>query len=176
MQEKQVQPLGWEDLLEEEMTTYFSILTWRISWAEEPGSLSLSHIWLFMTQWTAACQASLSFSVSQSLLKLMSIESVMPSKHFILCCPLLLLPKSLPASGSFLVSQHFPSGGQNIGASTSASVLPMNIQGWSPCSPRDSRESSPTPQFKSINSLALSLLYCPTLTFIHDYWKNHSLD
>ena len=60
--------------------------------------------------------------------------------------------------------------------SASASVLPMNIHDWSPCSPKDSQESSPTPQFKSINSSALSFLYGPTLTSIHDYWKNHSFD
>ena len=75
-------------------------------------------------------------------------------------------PQSFPASGSFPVSRLFPSGGQSIGAS--ASVLSMNIQ--------DSQESSPTPYFKSINSSALSLLYGPILTSIHDYWKNHSFD
>ena len=94
--------------------------------------------------------------------------------------------QSFPASGSFPLSQLVTSGGQNIEASTSASasVLPMNIQdwsplgwtGWSPCSPRDSQESSPTPQFKSINFSALSFLYSPTLTAIHDYWKNQSFD
>ena len=85
-------------------------------------------------------------------------------------------PQSFPASGSFQMSQFFPWGGQSIGVSASASVLPMNTQDWSPCSPRDSQESSPTPQFKSINSLALSFLYGPTLTSILDYWKNHSFD
>ena len=78
-----------------------------------------------------------------------------------------------------LRSQLFASGGQSIRASASASVLPMNTQdwsplgwtGWIPCSPRDSQESSPTPQFKSINSSVLSFLYSPTLTSIHDYWK-----
>ena len=92
--------------------------------------------------------------------------------------------QSFPASGSFLMNQFFASDGQRIRASASASVLPLNIQGWSPlgctgwisCSPRDSQESSPTLQFKSINSSALSFLYGPTLTSIHDYWKNHSLD
>ena len=91
---------------------------------------------------------------------------------------------SFPASGSFPVSQFFTSGGQSIGISASASVLPMNTQDWSllggmvgsPCSPRDSQESSPTPQFKSINCLAHSFLYSQTLTTIHDHWKNHSLD
>ena len=90
---------------------------------------SLSHVWPFATPWTAAHQASLSIAKSQSLLKLMSIESVMPSNHLILCRPLLLLPQSLPASGSFPVSQFFPSGGQSVGASASASVL---IAEWVP--------------------------------------------
>ena len=93
-------------------------------------------------------------------------------------------PQSFPASGSFPMSQLFASGGQNIGVSASASVLPMNTQDWSPlrwllgspCSSRDSQESSPTPHFKSINSSVLSFLYSPTLTFINDHWKNHSLD
>ena len=91
--------------------------------------------------------------------------------------------QSFPVSGSFQMSQLYASGGQSIGVSASTSVLPMNIQDWfplgllgTPCSPRDSQESSPTPQFKSINSSPLSFLYSPTLTSIHDYWKNHSLD
>ena len=84
--------------------------------------------------------------------------------------------QSFPISGSFQMSQLFTSGGQNIGVSALTSVLPMNTQDWFPCSPRDSQESSPTPQFKSINSSELSFLYGPTLTSIHDYWKNHSLD
>ena len=93
-------------------------------------------------------------------------------------------PQSFPASGSFQMSQLFESGDQSIGVSASASVLPMNTQDWSPlgwtgwisCSPRDSQESSPTPQFKSISSSVLNFLYSPTLTSIHDQWKNHSLD
>ena len=92
--------------------------------------------------------------------------------------------QSFPASRSFQMSQFFTSGGQHIRLSASTSVLLMNIQDWfplgwtgcSPCSPRDSQESSPTPQFKSINSLALSFLYSATLISIHDYWKNHSFD
>ena len=72
----------------------------------------------------------LSFTISWSLLKLMSIESMKPSNHLILCCPLLLLPSSFPTSGSFPMMWIFASGGQSIGASVSASVLPMNIQGW----------------------------------------------
>ena len=92
---------------------------------------SLSHVQLFTTPWTAARQASLSFTVSQSLLKLMSIESVMPSIHpssvIPFCCP-----QSFPTSESFPVSQLFASGGQSTGISTSASVLTANIQGWFP--------------------------------------------
>ena len=91
--------------------------------------------------------------------------------------------QSVPASGSFPMSQFFTSGGQSNRVSTSASVSPMNIQNWFPLEwtgwislQRDSQESSPTPQFKSINSLALSFLYSPTLTSIRDYWKNHSFE
>ena len=93
---------------------------------------SLSHVWLFATPWMAACQTSLSITNSWSLLKLMSLESVMPSNHLILCHLLLLLPQSFPASGSFLRSQFFSSGGQSIGVSASASVLPVYIQDWFP--------------------------------------------
>ena len=111
-------------------------------------------------------------------------ESVMPSSHLILCLPLLLWPSILPNIRIFSMSQLFASGGQNIGVSVSTSVLPMNAQdrfplgwtGWTPCSPEDSQESSPTPQFESINSSVLGFLYSPTVTSIHDYWKNHSLD
>ena len=82
-------------------------------------------------------------------------------------------PQSFPASGSFQMSQHFVSGGQSIGDSASASVLPMNTQDWSPSEWTDwissQSESSPTPQFKSINSSALRFLHNPTLTTIHDY-------
>ena len=86
-----------------------------------------------MTPWTALHQASLStITNSQSLLKLMSIELVMPSSHLILCRPLLLPPSIFPSTGSFPRSQFFISGGQSIGVSASASVLPMNIQDWFP--------------------------------------------
>ena len=78
--------------------------------------------------WTAAGQASLSITNSQSLLKLMSIKLVMPSNHVILCCPLLLLPSIFPISEYFQISSFFTSGGQSIGVSASISVLPMNIQ------------------------------------------------
>ena len=92
--------------------------------------------------------------------------------------------QSLPASESFPMSQLFARGGQSTGISALASVLPKKSQGWSlsewtswiSLQSKDSQESSPTPQFKSINSSALSLLHSPTLTSIHDHWKNHSLD
>ena len=92
--------------------------------------------------------------------------------------------QSFTALGSFPMSQFFTLDGQSIGVSASASVLPMNIQdwfplgwtGWSPYCPWDSQESSPTTQFKSTNSLALSFLYSPALTSTHDYWKNHGFD
>ena len=93
---------------------------------------SLSHVRLFATPWSAACQASLSITNSWSLLKLMSIESVMPSNHHILCHPLFLPPSNFPASGSFTMSRFFSSGSQSIGVLASASVLPMNIQDWFP--------------------------------------------
>ena len=97
--------------------------------------------------------------------------------------PLSSCPQSFPAYESFSVSQ-FTSGDQSIGVSALALVLPMNIQDWfplgwlvgSPCSSRDSQESSPTLQSKIINSSALSFLYSPTLTSIHADWKNHSFD
>ena len=86
----------------------------------------------FVTPWAAAHQASLSITNSWSLLKLMSIKSVMPSNHLILCCPVPLPPQSFPSSGSFPMSQFFTSGGKSTGVSASASVLPMNIQNWFP--------------------------------------------
>ena len=93
---------------------------------------SLSHVRPWATPWTAAFQTPLSSTVSQSLLRLMSIESVTLSNHLILCCPFSSCPQSFPASGSFPVSWLFASSGQSIRASASASVLPVNIQGWFP--------------------------------------------
>ena len=92
-------------------------------------------------------------------------------------------PQSPSASKSFPMSQLFAWGGQSIGVSASASILPMNTRDWSPlgwlvgspCSPRDSKVFSNT-TVKSINSSMLSFLYSPTVTPIHDYWKNHSFD
>ena len=88
-------------------------------------------------------------------------------------------PQSFPALGSFQLSQFFASGGPSIGVSTSALALPMNVQGWFPLGWTGwiiLQSNSPTPQFKSINSSVLNFLYSPTLTSIHGYWKNDSLD
>ena len=137
-----------------------------------------------MTPWTAVRQASLSITISQSLLKLMSIESVMPSNHHILCHSLLLLPSvfssirvfsnELPLcirwtkywSFSFIISPFNEYSG----------LVSLGFTGWISLLSKVSQESSLAQQFKSISSSALSLLYGPTLTSIYNYWKNHSLD
>ena len=115
--------------------------------------------------------------------KLMSVESVVPSNHLILCRPLLLPPSLFPSirvfSNESVLCIRWPKYCSfSISPSNEYSgLISIRIEWfWSPCSPRDSQESSPTPQFKSIHSSALTILYCPTLTSIHDYWKNHSLD
>ena len=124
-------------------STYLSRETiCQVSWAQVPNhgngmdfssvQLSGSVVSDYANPWTAACQASLSFTNFWTLLKLMSIELVMPSNHLILCHPFSSYLQSFPASGSFSVSQFFASGGQSIGTSASASVLQMNIQDWFP--------------------------------------------
>ena len=142
------------------------ILSWKVI---ETCSQSLSLVWLFETPWTAACQASLSITNSRSSPKLKSIESVMPSNHLILCCPLLLLSWIFPSIRVFSNESALPirwpkfwSFSFNI---SSTNEHPELIS-------RDSQESFPTPQFKSINSLALSFLNSPTLASIHDHWTN----
>ena len=144
----------------------------------------LSHVWFFVTPWTAACQASLSFTNSRSLLKLMSIESVMPSNHHILCYPLLLLPSIFPSirvfSNESALRIRWPKYWNfsfNISPSKEYSGLISFRMDWLDLltAERLSRVS-PTPQFKSINALAFNFLYGPTLTSIHDHRKNHSFD
>ena len=129
----------------------------------------LGHVLLFVTPRTTACQTSLSITNSRSLLKLMSIKSVMASNHLILCCPLLLLPSIFPSirvfSSELVLHIRWP----KYWSFSSASILPLV---GSPCSSGDSQKSSPAPQFKSINPSVLSFLYGPTLTSIPDYWKN----
>ena len=93
---------------------------------------SLSRVQLFVTPWIAARQASLSITNSRSLLKLMSIKSMMPSSHLLLCCPLLLLPPIRPSIRVFSKESTLRMRWKSIGVSASASVLPMNTQDWSP--------------------------------------------
>ena len=145
----------------------------------------LSRVRLFETPWTVAHQASLSITNSRGLPKLMSIESVMPSHHLILCRPLLLLTSTFC---SIRVFSHesvlrirwtkYWSFSFNISLSNENQGLNSFRMDWLGllAVQRGSQESSLTPQVKSIDSLALSFLYSPTLTSIHDYWKKHSLD
>ena len=122
----------------------------------------------FVTPWTAAHQASLSFTITRSLLKLTSIKSVMPSNHLSLCHPLLLLPSIFPNIRVFSNKESALRIRWPKYWSFSFSISPSNeYSRLIPWSLRDSQESSPTPQFKSINSSALSFLYIPTLTSIH---------
>ena len=143
----------------------------------------LSCVWLFVTPWTAAHQASLPITNSQSLPKPMSIESVMPSNHLILCHPL-LLPSIFPSirifSSESALHIRWPkywSFSFNISPYNEHSGLISFRMDWLDLfAVQGTLKLSPTPQFKSINSLELSFLYIPTFTSIYDQWKNHSLD
>ena len=145
----------------------------------------LSCVQLFGTPWTAACQArSLSITISQSLHRLMSIKSVMPSNHLILCCPL-LLPSTFPnirvlpnESALCIMWPKYWNFSFSINPSKEYSrLISFRIDCFDlPAGPWDSQESSPPPQFKNINSLVLSFLYSPTFRSICDCWKNHSFD
>ena len=125
--------------------------------------------------WTAARQAPLSSTISWSLLKLMSIESMWLSNHLILCCPLLLLPSIFPSinvfSNELALSIRWPKyWNLSISASNEYSGLTsFRINWFDILSVQGTQESSPAPQFKSISPSVLSLLYGPTLTSIHDY-------
>ena len=111
---------------------WFLLVVKKRVWLAFSSVQLLICVQLFAALWTAGHQASLIITNSQSLLKLISIKSVMPSNHFILCHPLFLLPSIFCTIRSFLMSQLFTSGDRSIGASVSASVLPMNNQDWSP--------------------------------------------
>jgi len=141
----------------------------------------LSHVQLFMSPWTAARQASLPLTISQRMLKFMSIEPVMLFNHLILSLPLLILPSIFPSIRVFSKSKFFISGGQSIGAS--APVLPMNIQGCFPLgltglisslSNGLSRVFSSTTIWKQQFFSAQPSTYGPTLTSTNDYWKSYS--
>ena len=144
----------------------------------------LSRVRLFATPWIAALQASLSITNSPGSLKLTSIESVMPSGHLILWRPLLLLPLIPPSirvfSNESTLHMKWPKYWSFIFSIIPSKEIPGLISfrmDWLDLlAVQRTLESSPTPQFKSINSSALSFLHSPTLTSIHDYWKNHNLD
>ena len=146
----------------------------QFSWVQ-----SLSHVQLFATQWTAACQASLSTTNTWTLLKLMSIESVIPSNHLILCCPLLFLPSIFPSIRAFSKESALHIRWPRYW-NLSFSISLSNIQDWfllgwdGWISLQSKGLSSVFSNTKSINSSVLSFLYSPTLTSIHDCWKNHS--
>ena len=145
---------------------------------------SLSCVWLFVTTWTAAHQTSLSITNSWSPPKPMSIELVMPSNHLILCRPLLLLSLIIPRikvfSNDSALCIRWPkywSFSFNISPTKEHPGLISFRMDWLDLlAVQGTLESSPTPQFKSINSAALSFLHSPTLTSIHDYWKTHSFN
>ena len=139
----------------------------------------------FATPWTAARQASLSITNSRSLIKLMSIEPVMPSNHLILCCSFLLPPSIFPSirvfSSESVLHIRWPkdwSFSFSISPSNEYSGLISFRIDWLDLLAAQGTLKSllPTPQFKSVSSLALSFLYGPTLTSIHDYWINHNFD
>ena len=144
----------------------------------------LSHVQLSVTPWTAARQAPMSITNSWSSPKLMSIKLVTPSNHLILCHPLLLLPSIFPSIRVFSDESalrirwpNYWSFSFNISPSNEHPGLISFRMDWLDLlAVQGTQESSPTPQFKSINSSALSFLYSPTLTSIHDCWKHHSLD
>ena len=148
----------------------------------------LSCVQCFAAPRIAAHRASLSFTISGSLLQFMSMMMDMSRwYHPTSVAPFSSYPQSFPASGSFPMSLLFASGGQSIGTSASASVLPVNIQGWFPLrlvglislqslqSKWLSRVFSSTTVRKH-QFFGTQFLYGPTLTSVHDYWKNHSFD
>ena len=146
---------------------------------------SLSHVRLFMIPWTAAHQASLSITNSQSLLKLMSIELVMPFNHLIFCCPLLFLPSILPSIRVFSNESALPircpkywSFSFSISPSNGYSGLISFRMGWFDLLAVQGTLKSLLQHHSSKGSILWysAFFYNPTLTFIHDYWKNHSFD
>ena len=141
------------------------------------------HVQLFVTPWTAAHQASLSITNSQSLLILMSIKSVMPSNHLILCSPLLFLNSIFSSirvfSNETVLHIRWPkywSFSFSISPSNEYSGLISFRMDWLDLLAVQGTQESSTSQFKSTNSSVLSFLYSATLTSIHDYGKNHSFD
>ena len=143
---------------------------------------SLSSVWLFETPWTAACQASLSITNSRSLFKLMSIASVMPSNHFILCCPLLLLPSVFSSirvfSNESVLRMRWPKYWSfSISPSSEYSGLISLRMDWlNLLAVQGTLKSLLQHHNTKASDLWHSFLYSPTLTSKHNYWKNHSFD
>ena len=156
-----------------------------VCYQPEFSNFLFNHVQLFATSWTSACWTSCPSPSPRVFSNSCPSSQWCHSTISYSVIPFSSSPKSFPASESFPMNQLFTAGGQSIGASASASILPMNIQdwfplgltlNWSPCSPRNSQKSSPISQFKSINSSVLRLLYSPTLTSKHDYWEKHIFD
>ena len=148
-----------------------------------PSVQSFTRVRLFATPWTAACQVPLSITSSWNLLKFMSIESVMPSNHLILCHPLLFLPSIFPNirvfSDESVLRIRWPKDWSvRISPSNEYSgLISLRIDWFDLLAVQGTfQESSSALQLESINSLALSLLYGPNLTSVCDYWKNHNFD
>ena len=145
---------------------------------------SLSRVRLFVTPRIAAHQASLSITNSQNSLKLTSIVSVMPSSHLILCRPLLLLPPIPPSIRVFSnesslrmrCPKYWSFSFSIIPSKENPGLISFRMDWLDLLAVQGTLKSLLQHQFKSINSSALSFLQSPTLTSIHDYWKNHSLD
>ena len=143
---------------------------------------SLSCVPLFMTTCNAARQASQSSIISRSLVKLLSIDSVMPSNHLILCCPLLLLPSVFPRIRVFSSDWALCIKWYKYEASASASVLPMNIQDWFPLELTGLISLQSKGLSRVLSNITVQkhqvfgALYGSTLTSIFDYWKNHTFD
>ena len=140
---------------------------------------SLSRVRPFATPWIAGCQPSPSITNPGAHPHSCPLSQWCHPTIWSSVIPFSSCPQSFPASGSFQMSQLSASGGQSIEASASVNIQDWSSLGWTgwiSCGPRDTRESSPTPQLKSINSSVLSLLYGPGHTIIRDYWKNHNFD
>ena len=180
---------GWdswmESLTERTWVCASSGRRWRTGKPQFSSIQSLSHVQIFATPWTEARQSSLSITNSWSLLKLTSIESVMPSNHLILWRPLFLLPSIFPSIRGFsdesALRIRWPkywSFNFSIDPSSEYSgLISFRIDWFDLLAVQGTLKSLlQHPQFKSINYLVLSFLYSPTLTSIHDYWKNHSFD
>ena len=146
---------------------------------------SLNSVWLFATPWITACRATLSFTISWSLLKLIFIESVMPPNYFILCMSFSSWLQSFPGSWSFPVSRLLASG-QGIGASASTLVFPMNIQDWFPLgltgliSFQGTLKSLPQDCSSKASVLRCSAFFMVQVSHLYsnasNYWKNHGFD